>query len=133
MVSVSSYDYLEHELTLAEPADPRQITYLRRDHGPQVPEEYLSFLMEHDGAVGAVGLLAPAAEVGWGQELHPALDHLHGLVIFGSNGAGEAFGFDSSAHVVVIPWIGDREDAIPQGTFMEFLDRLIEGRLFERS
>jgi hypothetical protein len=97
-----------------------------------VPDAYLSFLMAHDGAEGAVGRLAPAAEVGWGQELHPALDHLHGLVIFGSDGGGEAFGFDTGANVVVIPWIGGREDAILQGTFSEFLVRLIEGRLLER-
>jgi hypothetical protein len=129
---MSSFDHLRDELTLAGPADPRQLARLRQDHGPQMPVEYLSFLAAHDGAEGAVGALSPAPEVGRGEDIHPELDHLHGLVIFGSDGGNEAFAFDEEGRVVVIPWIGGCEDAVPQGTFFEFLTRLVESRLFER-
>jgi hypothetical protein len=129
---MSDYRHLEAELTLAAPADRGQVERLRHDFGPQVPDDYLALLTAHDGAKGAIGVVAPAAEVGRADDLYPELDHLHGLVIFGSDGGLEAFAFDQTGAVVVIPWIGGPEDAIPQGSFAEFLPRLIEGRLFER-
>jgi hypothetical protein len=129
---VLSYEHLRAALTLAGPATPALLELLRRVYGDQVPNDYLEFLRAHDGAVGAAGVLEPAAQVGDGRELHPELAHLHGLVVFGSDGAGEAFAFTREGTVVVIPWIGDREDAIPQGSFSTFLRRLVEGTLFDR-
>lgn len=126
------YSHLEDELTLAGPADPAGLDRLRQELGTQVPDDYLAFLRAHDGAEGAVGRLAPVAEVGLADDLYPELDHLHGLVEFGSNGGLEMFGFDPNGGVVVIPWIGSPEDAIPQGSFAEFLRRLVEQRLFDR-
>jgi cell wall assembly regulator SMI1 len=83
---VSAYDHLEAELALAAPAEPGSVDQMRQEFGPQLPDEYLAFLTAHDGAEGAVGVLAPAAEVGRADDLYPALDHLAGLVIFGSDG-----------------------------------------------
>ena len=40
---------------------------------------------------------------------------------FGTNGAGEAFVFNDAGEVLVVPWIGGREDAIPQGRFPAFV------------
>jgi hypothetical protein len=57
---------------------------------------------------------------------------LRDFVIFGSNGGGEVFAFDRDGRAVVVPWIGGVDDAIPQGTFSDFLAGLVEGRLFER-
>jgi hypothetical protein len=129
---VSDYGYLKDELTLRGPADPTQVARLREQLGQQVAEDYLDFLSAHDGAEGAVGVLAPVAEVGRGEDLYPELDHLHGLVVFGSDGGLEAFGFDTGGTVVVVPWIGGREDAVPQGSFAQFLLRLVEGHLLDR-
>ena len=106
-------------LDLRGPADPDQIARLRREVGRQVPEDYLAFLAVHDGGTGPVGRLNPAAEVGSSAEFHPEHDHLQDLVVFGSDGAAEAFAFDRDGHVVVVPWIGGPEDAIPQGTFRD--------------
>jgi hypothetical protein len=131
LLAVAGYDYLCSELTLAAPATLQEVRSLRDAHGSQVPDDYLAFLASHDGAEGAVGVLAPTAEVGRGAELFPELDHLHGFVIFGSNGAGEVFAFTPEGHAVVVPWIGGEEDAIRQGTFLQFLRRLVEDRLFE--
>jgi hypothetical protein len=122
---------LRAELTLAAPAGADAIARLRRELAPQVPEDFLTFLSAHDGAEGALGVLAPAAEVGRGRDLYSELDHLRDFVIFGSDGGGEVFAFDARAQVVVVPWIGGTEDAIPQGTFDEFLHRLVAGALFD--
>jgi hypothetical protein len=129
---VPDYSHLEDELTLAGPADPVEVDRLRQEFKTQVPDDYLAFLKAHDGAEGAVGRLAPVAEVGLADDLYPELDHLRGLVAFGSNGGLEMFGFDRNGGVVVMPWIGGPEDAIPQGAFAEFLRRLVEQRLFDR-
>ena len=88
-------------------------------------------MSQHDGASGAVGMIDPAAEVSLGSERNPGLDHMHELVVFGSTGGGEAFAFDVTGHVVLVPWIGDLTDALPQGTFSEFLSRFVEERLFD--
>ena len=128
---MGDFEHLLTELTLAAPADAEAIARLRDEYGAHIPDDYLAFLSAHDGAEGAVGVLVPAAEVGRGAELYPELDHLHDFVIFGSDGGGEAFAFTSSG-VVVVPWIGDADNAILQGTFTKFLDRLVEGRLFDR-
>jgi hypothetical protein len=96
---MSDYRHLKDELTLAAPADRGQVERLRQDFGPQVPDDYLEFLTAHDGAEGAVGVIVPAAEVGRADDLHPELDHLHGLLIFGSDGGLEAFAFDQTGAV----------------------------------
>jgi hypothetical protein len=127
------YEHLRAKLALAAPAGKATVARLRHELGQQVPDDYLAFLAAHDGAEGAVGVLAPAAEVGRGADLYPELDHLHDFVIFGSDGGGEAFAFEPGGRVVVVPWIGGAEDAIPQGTFTEFLSMLTDGRLFERN
>ena len=129
---MSDYEYLRAELTLAAPAGAESVARLREEFGLQVQEDFLTFLSAHDGAEGAVGVLTPAVEVGLGADLYPELDHLRDFVIFGSNGGGEAFAFDPDGKVVVVPWIGGTEDAIPQGSFNEFLARLVGGTLFEQ-
>jgi hypothetical protein len=63
-----------------------------------------------------LGLSRPPPRSGAAKTSTPELDHLHGLVIFGSDGGNEAFAFDEGGRVVVIPWIDGREDAVPQGT-----------------
>lgn len=129
---MASYEHLRGELELAAAAASDEVvTALRRRLGEQVPDDYLTFLSMHDGAEGAAGVIAPAAEVGRAADLYPGLDHLHDFVIFGSDGGGEAFAFDPHGLAVGIPWIGGSEDAKPQGTFTQFLSRLVDERLFE--
>jgi len=128
---VSGFDYLRRDFTFAAAADVQDVARLREDYGQQVPDDYLAFLSEHNGGNGAAGILDPAAEVGPGSERNPELDHLAGLVVFGSTGGGEAFAFDVAGRVVFVPWIGDLTDAIPQGTLQEFLSRLLDDRRFD--
>ena len=126
-----SFDHLRAELTLAAPANSDDLARLHCELGAQLPQEYLAFLEAHDGAEGAVGELRPAAEVRRAEELYPELGHLAGLVVFGSDGGLEAFAFGPDGRVLVVPWIGSARDAIPRGTFSEFVSRLVEGNLFD--
>ena len=128
---MTSFEHLRAEFDLASPAAPGLVKLLRRRYGRQVPDDFLEFLSSHDGAVGAIAVLEPAAQVGEGSEMHPELDHLHGLVVFGGSGGGEAFAFTADGSVVMIPWIGNREDAIPQGSFTSFMTRLLADTLFD--
>jgi hypothetical protein len=113
----------------APPPHPDDLDWLRKDVGPLVPAEYLAFMEQHDGASADVGELWCAAEVGRGRDVAPEVEHLAELVVFGSDGGLEAFAFDAAGQVVVVPWIGSEQDAVPQGSFTEFCARLEEGRI----
>lgn len=63
---------------------------------------------------------------------HAELDHLAGFIVFGSDGGGEAFVFEQAGAGYVVPWIGSRDDAVPQGSFTEFVQRLAAGEMFDR-
>jgi hypothetical protein len=101
----------------------------------RLPSQYCAFLREHDGAEGFIGpsyarfygtaQLEEDAEAG-------GLDHFVGWTVFGTNGAGEAFAFDERGNVQVVPWIGAREDAIPQGSLTDFVRRLMGDAVFDR-
>jgi hypothetical protein len=126
---MDAFDHLRPELELADPPHPDDLHWLRQDVGAHVPEDYLAFIEQHDGASGEVGELWPAAEVGRGKDVAPGVDHLAELVLFGSDGGLEAFAFDAARQVVVVPWIGGERDAVPQGSFVDFTRRLVERRL----
>ncbi len=64
--------------------------------------------------------------------LYGELDHLRGWTLFATDGGGEAFVFTDAGEVLVVPFIGDREDAVRQGSFHDFLKRLAHGLSFER-
>jgi hypothetical protein len=128
---VPDYGHLEEGLDPAGPAEPDWVSRLRKELGSQVPNDYLAFMTSHDGGSGAIGVLQSFAEVGLADDLFPELDHLRGLVVFVTDGGGKVFAFAPNGTVVVVPWIGGPQDAVPQGTFTEF-SRRFEQRLFDR-
>jgi hypothetical protein len=129
---MADFEHLAAEMSFAPPASAAAIERAVAQFGSRLPAEYLQFLGEHNGAEGAVGEIVAAEELAFADEKYPELDHLAGLVVFGSDGGLEAFAFDEHGEVLVIPWIGGREDAIPQGSFVEFTKRLVSDELFER-
>jgi hypothetical protein len=80
----------------------------------RLPADYLEFIKTANGAEGFIG--QSAYMILWAiEELDPmnrayeTQDHAPGLLIFGSNGGGEAYGFDirrSDWPVVQIPFVG---------------------------
>lgn len=104
--------------------------------GVRLPADYVEFLLQHNGGEGPVGAegwgaLAAIEDLPQTQADYAELDHLAGWIIFGSDGGGEAFVFDQEGVVLVVPWIGGREDAVAQGSFVDFLQRLADGRLLD--
>ena len=44
---------------------------------------------------------------------------------------GEAYPLDAEGHVLIVPLIGGMEDAIPQGSFHDFMRRCAAGTCFD--
>jgi hypothetical protein len=100
----------------------------------KLPVEYLEFLKVTNGGEGFVGENEYA--IFWGVEELASLnrsyevqDYAPGFLIFGSNGGGEAYGFDTRSEgwpVVRITFVGmDWSEARPMGeSFNAFLKRL---------
>jgi len=109
--------------------------------GCALPEVYKSFTAVHDGGEGFIGdqylVLWRKGELIEFNCDYQVADYAPGLLLFGSNGAGEAFAFDcrdSQMGIRVVPFIGmNLNDAtFVSGTFDGFLIRLNEpdGTLF---
>jgi hypothetical protein len=111
------------------------IANIEKQLGTQLPAEYLEFLKIMDGAEGFIGqsyvMLWPGEELLSMNEAYEVQKWAPGLLIIGSDGGGEAFGFDTRSgwEIVEVPFIGMEWDyAIPMGkSFSEFLSRLWSG------
>ena len=103
--------------------------------GLKLPAEYMEFLKFANGGEGFIGrehvILWGVEELASMNQSYEVQKYVPGLLIFGSNGGGEAYGFDSrTPHwpVVQVPFVGmDWRDARSLGDlFSEFLRRLHE-------
>lgn len=121
---------LAHNAALRQGASPGALEELQRRLGVRLPQDYLAFMSKSDGAYGFVGTtyvaLSSVQEV---LEENEGLFGLpKGLVIFGSDGAEEAYAFDGrdgSMRVVRMPY--DDIHYVPTvlaATFTEFLQYL---------
>ena len=102
----------------------------------KLPAEYVEFLKLSNGAEGFIGknayvMLWGAEELASMNQSYEVQKYAPGLVIFGSDGGGEAYGFDTRHPywpIVKMPFIG-MNWAVAwsiDGTFNEFLKRLHE-------
>lgn len=125
---------LTADLTKAPGAQLAAIRDREAELGITFPVDYVEFKLSSNGAEGFVGgdrlyvRIDPIEEM-MSDELQESLARDRpGLVVFGSDGGGEAFAFDTRGDevtIVMFPWIGlDDEEVLPQGrTFSEFLRR----------
>ncbi len=81
--------------------------------GHSLPSDYLQFLREHDGGEGFVGsnylILWKTEELSDFNREYEVGVYAPGLLLFGSNGGGEGYGFDlrnADTPVVRVPFIG---------------------------
>jgi hypothetical protein len=98
------------------PAPPDSISLLQehfRKFGKSLPSDLRQILEERDGAEGFVGghyvVIWGTAEIVEYNKSYGAPEHASGLILFGSNGGGEAFAFDarsSGLPVVKVPFVG---------------------------
>lgn len=81
--------------------------------GKPLPSDYLQFIGEHDGGEGFVGdnylILWRVGELAAFNLEYEVEQYAPGIILFGSDGGGEGYGFDmreESLSIVRIPFIG---------------------------
>jgi len=116
------------------PAEAQTITQLERV-SINLPSEYKQFLRLHNGGEGFIGgayaMLWRAEELVDLNQRYHVLEQAPGLFLFGSNGGGEAFAFDTRKQIqpiVSVPFVVmDLSAARPiASTFTQFLEALFE-------
>jgi hypothetical protein len=104
--------------------------------GCVLPVQYKRFMGTHDGGEGFIGkqylILWKAAELIDFNRDYEAAKYAPGLLLFGSNGGGEAFAFDTreaeSMKIRMVPFIGMslQDGKLVADTFEDFLTCLAE-------
>ncbi len=122
------------EMTMRPAASDKQIRECEERLGIVLPEGYRQFLKRSNGGEGFVGPNAYA--MFWSvEELHSMNQgyevekYLVGGLLFGSDGGGEAYGFDlrnPKSSIVQVPFVGmGWSDALVLGgSFDSFLEKL---------
>lgn len=104
--------------------------------GISLPAEYLEFMIESNGADGFVGsnsylILWPLEELASLNEASGVHEFAPGLLLFGSDGGGTGYAFDSRSDnmpIVDVPFIplSLEEAKVCAYSFIEFLEYLYE-------
>lgn len=105
--------YNSIEGSLDAPASAEIIESLSSDLGVSLPAEYLDFLRQHNGGEGFIGqsyiVLWKAEQIIDFNREYEVEKYAPGIILFGSSGGGEGYGFDAQSadiHIVRIPFIG---------------------------
>lgn len=121
---------LLREFDLAAPASEQAVVTFQRESGVELPADYVRFLAFANGGEGFLGedylMLWPVEDLVSLNRGYEVETYAPGLLLFGSNGGGEAFAFDrrrTGPPIVMVPFVPlelDKvEDAAP--AFQEFL------------
>ena len=117
------------------PVDASSIQQLENGAGVHQPEDYAKFLQGMDGCEGFVGnaylILWRAGELLEMNKAYQVAEYAPGLLLFGSDGGGEAFAFDARSDakpIVSVPFVGmELNLARPVApNFKAFLEELFE-------
>lgn len=117
------------------PADAEAIRRLEVESGLNLPVEYEGFLRQQNGGEGFIGsayaMLWRAEELVEMNKSYHVNEYAPGLLLFGSDGGGEAFGFDTRTDakpIVSVPFVGMAlNEARPVASnFNEFLEALFK-------
>lgn len=127
-------DVFIKDLSRRRPVTGEAVEAFEKMSGMKLPSDYVEFLETTDGGDGFIG--DSAYVILWGVEellsmnqAYEVQSHVPGLLLFGSDGGGEAYGFDARTgewRVVRVPFVGMAwELARPMGaSFREFLEAL---------
>jgi hypothetical protein len=95
------------------PADDAVISNTLAELGIALPEDYVRFLREHNGGEGFLGeeyiIFWKAEELIPSNREYEVEKYAPGILLFGSNGGGEGYGFDTqdaAMPIVRVPFIG---------------------------
>jgi hypothetical protein len=120
-------------LNLQPAATDTTIAESEKQLGVRLPREYVEFLKLSNGGEGFLGkgyaILWRTEDLFSLNKAYEVSEYVPGLIIFGSNGGGEAYGFDTRSsqwQIVEVPFVGMEWDlALPLGeSFVTFLQRL---------
>ena len=106
-------DALLKDAVLNPPASEEAVRAAASALGISLPVDYADFLRNHNGGEGFAGIhavvLFKAEELKPFNDAYEVNEYAPGLVLFGSNGGGEGYAFDTrdaSMPVVRVPFIG---------------------------
>lgn len=115
------------------PASAAAVQQVENSCGFHFPDDYAQFILGANGGEGFIGsdvylILWPIEDLLRLNNAYEVAAYAPGLLLFGSDGGGEAFAFDthSRGSVVSVPFVGmDRGLARPMGSnFQEFLESI---------
>ncbi len=130
----SAIKYLT-DFSLNQGASDRALACLETLTPTELPNNYVDFLREANGGEGFIGkeylILWRIEELELFNREYEVERYAPGIFLFGSNGSGEAFGFDTRSvpyKVVQVPFIGmDIKYATPVANgFIDLLKRMSE-------
>src|SRR5690349_2331702 len=91
---------------LDPPAAPNIIERLSSNLGVALPRDYLDFLRQHNGGEGFVGdnyvVFWRAEELADFNREYEVEKYAPGIIMFGSDGGGEGYGFDTQSAAMPI-------------------------------
>jgi cell wall assembly regulator SMI1 len=101
------------DFTALPPASAEALRAAERALGTTLPDDYKSFLLEHNGGEGFIGehyvILWKAEELSNFNDGYEVSKYAPGFFMFGSTGGGDGFAFDTRAspyRVMQVPFIG---------------------------
>ena len=113
---------------------PEAIETFRKLTGLTLPKDYAEFLCRFNGGEGFVGedsyvIFWQIEELEEFNREYEVANYCNGLLLIGSNGSGEAYGFDTRQTpwpVVQVPFVGMDDSLVEKmgGSFKEFLTSL---------
>ncbi len=134
MMTTTALERLLLKFDRNEPASESAILDFETASGFQLPDDYRQFLLYSNGGEGFIGqhayaMIWPIEQVVSMNEAYQTAEYAPGLLVFGSDGGGEAFAFDVREDywsVVSVPFVGmDLKVAKSiASTFSEFLEEL---------
>jgi len=105
--------------------------------GVKLPSDYREFMRQTNGGEGSVGgdsfvMLWKLDELEEFNREYEVAEYCKGVLLFGSSGGGEAYGFDirqTPWRVVQVPFVGMDESLIKVvgESFADFIERLANG------
>jgi hypothetical protein len=116
------------KLTCRHPATEEAIAAIEKTLDKQLPSDYRKFLMLTNGGEGLVGknayvILWSVEELASMNKAYEVEDYVPGLLLFGSDGGGEAYGFDTRNArwaTVQVPFVG-MEWSLARSIAMSFM------------
>jgi hypothetical protein len=124
-------DYSKFEMDFQPGATEEEIQELINISGGRLPPDYLDFLRFSNGAFGTLVYIYPIREVIKYAQSEWIKTDIPGLLVIGSNGGDEAYGYNLNLpipEIVMTPFIGGEWDnAVSIGTsFLEFLIKALD-------